>query len=91
MITTCSSFAEDNITSFAFISGEFSLGLEQVFQNSLEFEAMYLMTLLVGLSQCAHTMLKIKCAASGYTKEGASFKEVFALPHRCDSLHSSRF
>ena len=42
--------SEDDITPFATITEVYSLSLEQVFHNSLEFEAVYLMTLFVGLT-----------------------------------------
>ena len=69
-ITVCS---EDEITPFPSVAEVFTFGLEKVFHDSLEFEAMYLMTLLVGLSHCAHTMLEIRSAAGGCIEEGAGF------------------
>ena len=82
---------DNEITPFASIAEVFSLGLQQVFHNSLEYEAVYLMTLLVGLSYRAHTMLEIQSAAGGCIKDGASFIQVFKLVHSCDWLHTSGF
>ena len=67
---------KNKITRFASIAEVFSLGMKQVFNDLLEFEAVYLMTLLVGLSQCARTVLEI-WPACGCIKEGASFGQVF--------------
>ena len=82
---------EDKITSFASVAEVFSLRLEQVFHNSLEFEALYLMTLLVGLVHCAHTIRKIRFAAGGCIKKGASFGQAFKLVYRSDWLHTHEF
>ena len=68
----------------------FSRGLEQVFHNSLEFEAMYLMTLLVGKSHCAHTIREVRTATLGCIKEGANFIQAFKLVHGCDLLQTTR-
>ena len=81
--------SEDKITPISSIANVCSLGLEQVFHNSLEFGAMYLMTLLVSLSHCAHTMLKIRSATGGCIQKRASLIRVFKLVHSSNWLHSS--